>query len=720
VEGVKRRIVVNKRNPWSIVVTFLMVIALSVSQLSCSSGGGGGGGATSSSGSSPDTSTDGGGGTDVPSGIDAYGKAMKGVLKNATLKIYVLSEDGGKGAVLASTTTDAAGEYVLADIAASSTGCYLFEVSGGTYTDEITGVSIAMQSSDLLSAVVCDLSTDPNVVAITPLTTMAASRAMALAEGGAPLGTAVSTSNVGIARQYGLDDILETLPADPTDSADVQTAFRSRQYYGIVIAAMAQLADTEGARAIDLAAALAEDAEDGSLDGFNGTTAVSLPLIAGTSAELNPTAGTADMQSSIDGFLASSLNETYVTDFDIASDPVEVGLNTAGRVYVSSTQLPALTSNQYSSIQLAAAGGTPGYTWQLESGSLPGGLSLGTDGLIQGFAPSLSAGTSMSISAPFTVRVTDSANPPSTSTIELRITTVEAGPTILTPACDPATQYQAYSCQAASANGGSPPYYYVLDSGNFPPMGLVLGTGGTVSGTPTVAGTHTFRVCAVDLVGAQNCGNVTIQVIPADGTFDLVATKTGNGSGTISSSSAGIDCGADCSEAFDYGTYVLLTATPDQGSTFVGWSGPCSGTGSCPVVMNSDWTVTAEFKDSTDCSGSYSNVSSGDGGCTYYSDGTLSMSITVIDGSFSGTAYADGIQILETSNNCAYYGDTSSSGTVAGTVSGNNYSGSFVFPWSVPAGSGTFTMDWTGALSGGTLSGTFTGGDSGSFNLTCQ
>jgi hypothetical protein len=437
---------------------------------------------------------------------------------------------------------------------------------------------------------------------------------------------------------------------------------------------------------------------------------------------LNPTAGTADLQSSIDGFLASSVNETYVTDFDIVSGPVEVGLNTAGRVYVSSTQLPALTSNKYSAIQLAAAGGTPGYTWQLVSGSLPGGLSLGSDGLIQGFAPILSAGTSMSISAPFTVSVTDSANPPSTSTIELRITTVEAGPAIFTPACDPATQYKAYSCEAATASGGSPPYYYVLDSGNFPPMGLVLGTGGTVSGTPTVAGTHTFRVCAVDLVGAQNCGNVTIQVIPADGKFDLTATKTGNGSGTISSSPAGIDCGADCSEAIDYGTYLLLTATPDQGSTFVGWAGPCSGTGSCPVVMNSDWTVTAEFKDTTDCSGSYSLTTGGDFGCTYSNSGSLSMSLTVIDGSFSGSAYADGIE-LRHSNDCSVAGYTSSTGSVSGTVdgTGNNYSGSFAFPWSALGGSGTLSTNWSANLSGNNLSGTFSGGgDTGSFSLTCQ
>lgn len=40
----------------------------------------------------------------------------------------------------------------------------------------------------------------------------------------------------------------------------------------------------------------------------------------------------------------------------------------------------------------------------------------------------------------------------------------------------------------------------------------------------------------------------------------------------------------------------VMTATPDSGSTFVGWSGGgCSGTGSCSVIVNVDTPVTAIF-----------------------------------------------------------------------------------------------------------------------------
>ena len=43
------------------------------------------------------------------------------------------------------------------------------------------------------------------------------------------------------------------------------------------------------------------------------------------------------------------------------------------------------------------------------------------------------------------------------------------------------------------------------------------------------------------------------------------------------------------------GTAVALTATPDPGTVFAGWSGACSGTGECDVTMDSDRSVTATF-----------------------------------------------------------------------------------------------------------------------------
>jgi uncharacterized delta-60 repeat protein len=75
----------------------------------------------------------------------------------------------------------------------------------------------------------------------------------------------------------------------------------------------------------------------------------------------------------------------------------------------------------------------------------------------------------------------------------------------------------------------------------------------------------------------------------------LTVTKTGSGSGTVTSSVSGINCGATCSASFA-AVPVQLTATPSPGSSFIGWSGDCSGNGACAVTMSADRAVTATFE----------------------------------------------------------------------------------------------------------------------------
>lgn len=77
--------------------------------------------------------------------------------------------------------------------------------------------------------------------------------------------------------------------------------------------------------------------------------------------------------------------------------------------------------------------------------------------------------------------------------------------------------------------------------------------------------------------------------------YPLSVSKAGTGSGTVTSSPAGINCGATCTYDFDENTSVTLTAAADAGSTFVGWGGACSGAGTCTVNMTSAQAVTATF-----------------------------------------------------------------------------------------------------------------------------
>lgn len=77
--------------------------------------------------------------------------------------------------------------------------------------------------------------------------------------------------------------------------------------------------------------------------------------------------------------------------------------------------------------------------------------------------------------------------------------------------------------------------------------------------------------------------------------FDLVVTKSGTGTGTVSSNVPGVNCGADCEEKYFLGSAVTLTPVPDPGSLFAGWSGACTGTASCTVTIDDNKAVTAIF-----------------------------------------------------------------------------------------------------------------------------
>ena len=75
--------------------------------------------------------------------------------------------------------------------------------------------------------------------------------------------------------------------------------------------------------------------------------------------------------------------------------------------------------------------------------------------------------------------------------------------------------------------------------------------------------------------------------------FELDVTRSGDG--TVTSSPPGIDCGADCNEAFEDQTSVTLTAVAAAGYTFGAWGGACSGSGACIVTMDADKLVSATF-----------------------------------------------------------------------------------------------------------------------------
>jgi PKD repeat protein len=127
-----------------------------------------------------------------------------------------------------------------------------------------------------------------------------------------------------------------------------------------------------------------------------------------------------------------------------------------------------------------------------------------------------------------------------------------------------------------------------------------FGSGTVVTLTATPDASSTFTGWSGDCSGTGTCQITMDQARGVTATFarntvDLTVSKTGTGSGAVTSTPAGIGCGNGCQASFGTGTVVTLTATPDAGSVFAGWSGDCSGTGTCQLTMSQARSVTATF-----------------------------------------------------------------------------------------------------------------------------
>jgi Divergent InlB B-repeat domain len=80
--------------------------------------------------------------------------------------------------------------------------------------------------------------------------------------------------------------------------------------------------------------------------------------------------------------------------------------------------------------------------------------------------------------------------------------------------------------------------------------------------------------------------------------LDVLKDPKGQVVGTVTSNPPGINCGLLClqqSARFPHGTVVRLTAEATTGTSFLNWTGDCTGTAACTVTMTADRTVVAHF-----------------------------------------------------------------------------------------------------------------------------
>ncbi|MFZ7336941.1 autotransporter domain-containing protein [Comamonas jiangduensis] len=224
---------------------------------------------------------------------------------------------------------------------------------------------------------------------------------------------------------------------------------------------------------------------------------------------------------------------------------------------------------------IAAAGGAAPYTYAI-SGSLPTGLTFASNGILSG-TPTVAG------SYNFTVIATDSstgAGAPFAGSRAYSVT-VAAPTLVLSPASGSlpsATVGGAYS-QGFTASGGTAPYTYAITSGSVP-TGLSLAANGTLSGTPTVAGSYNFTVTTTDSstgAGAPFTSSHAYSVTVAAGAIPVVsaiAPSSGPSSGgttvTITGTGFGgataVTFGASSATGFTVNSATQITATAPAGT----------------------------------------------------------------------------------------------------------------------------------------------------------
>lgn len=155
---------------------------------------------------------------------------------------------------------------------------------------------------------------------------------------------------------------------------------------------------------------------------------------------------------------------------------------------------------------LTADGGTTPYTWSINKGTLPAGLSLDSGtGIISGMPTTGGDST-------FTVKVSDNSTPVKSDTKRYTITIGASEALIITTVnMADGVEQTAYNATVL-ALGGAPPYTWSIAGGKLPD-GLMIDTASAViSGTPTKKGNYNFTIQVSDNATPANTDTQQLRV----------------------------------------------------------------------------------------------------------------------------------------------------------------------------------------------------------------
>lgn len=246
------------------------------------------------------------------------GTAFNGTMKQATVRAFAIN-NGAMGAQLASTATDAQGNFTLP--IGTYTGPVMLQVVGANYADLAMGTMMTMGSSDAMTMVMPTVASGATISGlwVTPMTAMAQTRAQAMT--GGMTDANIIAANTAVGNYFMVTDMLHTQPMNPSVPASAATATQNMKNCGAVIGAMAQYAKgLTMPMSYSFVTAMMNDAADGIMDGKANGTPISMSMggMMGLTM-MQPSAGTSGLATAMSSFMGSGANLSGATATDMAA-----------------------------------------------------------------------------------------------------------------------------------------------------------------------------------------------------------------------------------------------------------------------------------------------------------------------------------------------------------------------------------------------------------------
>jgi len=319
---------------------------------------------------------------------------------------------------------------------------------------------------------------------------------------------------------------------------------------------------------------------------------------------------------------------------------------------------PGTVGQLYQTAFNGVGGQTP-YTWSIATGKLPAGVSLNAQTGILSGTPTQSG------NFPLTVEITDANQVTTTQTFTLRVNSPALQ---ITPATIPAGIANVAYTEGLNVVGGTAPYNWSLTAGALLNGFAIDPASGTITGTPTAAGSFQFTISVTD----SNFG-IAVQTYQFTVQSSTVSIATTSAPSTTAGGS--YDFGLQASNGTAPFTWTLVSGTLPPGIQLLSAVGLLVGT---PTTAGS-YTFTVQVTDSTNTTAQATFT-------IVVSPAPLTIVTASLPGGSIGTAYSQTVQFSGGTGAITWSVTTGalpaglSLGSTTGIVSGTpSAPGSFIF-----------------------------------------